>query len=393
MSGSAKAWLWLGGAVILAAVVGFADPVWRVLAVFAFSAAGFALLRAAARPARSALVPAAAADAHAGALGAEFAALVRELESETEGQLREGLTELDRVKDLLAHAIENLLASFNNMNAHVQAQRDRALAIVASLQGEGKDEREVRFAEFVRDTSKTMEAFVDSTVKTSKIAMGLVETMDTINTQVSTVLGILGEIEAISKQTNLLALNAAIEAARAGEAGRGFAVVADEVRNLSLRTDQFSQQIRENMASVHESLQRAHDAIHAVAAMDMNFALTSKQRIQDTMLRLEDVNQETAVAARAIDEHATQVSQEVNSAVTALQFQDMTSQLIDHARRRMEAVTAMLGALHGSLSRGQLQAEDLDRARQSLREAVERARAKLNPVGQKSMDSGDVELF
>ena len=60
----------------------------------------------------------------------------------------------------------------------------------------------------------------------------------------------LGEIESISKQTNLLALNAAIEAARAGEAGRGFAVVADAVRDLSLRTNEFSTGIRASMIAM-----------------------------------------------------------------------------------------------------------------------------------------------
>jgi len=372
----------------MAPVVWFGEPALRLIALIVFAAAGVALLRSA-RPDRD-LAPVETAPA----CGPEFAELLAELNREADAHCQQGRSELDRVKDLLAEAIGNLLASFGSMNAHVQAQRNHAIAIVESLRGGAGGGDDVRFAEFVLDTSRTMAAFVDSTVKTSKTAMGLVETMDTINGQVSTVLSILGEIEAISKQTNLLALNAAIEAARAGEAGRGFAVVADEVRNLSLRTNQFSQQIRENMDGVHVSLQRAHDDIHAVAAMDMNFALTSKQRIHQTMTRLEAINLQTAGAAQAIDEHAANVGNEVNNAVTSLQFQDMTSQLIDHARRRIDAVAAMLASLGDSLPSGRSAAgEDLERARRKLRETAERARAKLNPVGQERMDSGDVELF
>jgi len=251
----------------------------------------------------------------------------------------------------------------------------------------------VSFSDFVIKTSKTMEAFVDNTVNTSKIAMGLVETMELIEREVQSILGILGEIEAIAKQTNMLALNAAIEAARAGEAGRGFAVVADEVRALSQRTDQFSKQIRGHMDGVHNSLSVAQNSIITVASMDMNFALQSKQSVQSTMSRIGEINQSMAGAAQNIDGFANRVSVEVNAAVTALQFQDMSNQLIEHAQRRITGVAQLVEVIAAGVREDARLTSGLTRARTLLREHAEREADRGHPVKQESMSSGDIELF
>jgi len=321
--------------------------------------------------------------------------MLEELVRESELELKEGNSELDRVKDLLQHAINELVQRFGEMNTHIQSQRDLAISIVSAMASNNKDTDGVSFSEFVSNTSKTMEAFVDNTIKTSKIAMGLVETMETIDKDVNAIIAILGEIESIAKQTNLLALNAAIEAARAGEAGRGFAVVADEVRALSQRTNQFSHQIRSHMDGVHSSLAVAHQSIYTVASMDMNFALQSKLSVHSTMIRIGEINQTMVGTAQLIDEHAGHVAIEVNAAVTALQFQDMTSQLIGHAQDRISNIDNILLQMTGDVKNQVKLSDGLNRARAGLLKHAQQQKVAQHshPVRQESLSSGDIELF
>lgn len=369
--------------------VWFTDPLWRVVAVlFVAALVWLAVVRYGVNRQENR----APADPLQG-YRAELKGLIEDLARASHVQSSTSHTELERVKDLLQEAIGKLINSFDSVNTHVQQQRGLALSIVNGMAEMGEGEEAVRFADFVMDTSKTMESFVDNTVETSKIAMRLVETMDTINHEVATVLGILGEIESIAKQTNLLALNAAIEAARAGEAGRGFAVVADEVRNLSQRTNQFSSQIRSHMDQVDGSLQDAHSSIYAVASMDMNFALQSKQRVQATMGKLESINHAMADAARGIDAHAGKVSEQVNQAVTALQFQDMSSQLIGHAQIRMDALSDGMQGVATAFEGAADMNSGMSAARARVETLANLDNTHFNPVKQESMRSGDIDLF
>ena len=376
-------------AIAVALVAWFADPIWRVLAVAVVAAV---VWFAAARYGVACQGGETQVDPQPG-YRAGLSALLEQLATAGQVQSRSSHAELDRVKSLLQEAINQLIANFNAMNAQVQAQRELALSIVSGMVEDSKDGKSISFTDFVKDTSETMQSFVDSTISTSKIAMGLVETMETINHEAGDIRGILAEIEAIAKQTNLLALNAAIEAARAGEAGRGFAVVADEVRNLSQRTDQFSHQIRTHMDQVDSSLGRANESIYAIASMDMNFALQAKQRVEGTMTRLEDINHAMADAARGIDAHAAHVTSEVNAAVTALQFQDLSSQLIGHAQVRLEALSDSVQGVAQSFAGGSDMDAAMARARERVAALSNLDDTRRNPVKQESMSSGDIELF
>ncbi len=306
-------------------------------------------------------------------------------------------SEVSRVQDLLSDAIATLTSSFNGILTATQAQEAIAVGLVKD---DADAESATSFDTFVETTSDVMQKVVDNVVMNSKLGMELVELTDRISRRASDVESILGQIAGIAKQTNLLALNAAIEAARAGEAGRGFAVVADEVRDLSTRTSQLSQQISTVMKSMREGVSGAEEAIERLASTDMNFAVQSKDQVAQVLTSIEDINQQRGKAIVRLGEHAREMDGEVGRAITALQFQDMVSQLITHVDKRAEALDAFMGEFDG-LSEGIRRlvmsgdaaalVQTAGQVRQHL--AAIEERLSRSPVSQTEMSHGDIDLF
>ncbi|RMV73127.1 hypothetical protein ALP05_200131 [Pseudomonas caricapapayae] len=197
-------------------------------------------------------------------------------------------------------------------------------------------------------------ARVDKTVSAINLMVSKVQVTSTevqglalMATDISKVLDV---IRAIAEQTNLLALNAAIEAARAGEAGRGFAVVADEVRALAHRTQQSTQEIEQMVSSIQSSTGNAAaamDQTSSQAQKTLDLANGAGKALLDITDSISQINERNLMIATAAEEQA-QVAREVDRSLVSIR--DLSSQTSEGSNQTAIA-TAELTKLAVDLSR------------------------------------------
>jgi methyl-accepting chemotaxis protein len=236
--------------------------------------------------------------------------------------------------DLVATAVTEMVATVDEIATNTREAAHKA-ELTNSNAGKGKLGVEETITQITQLSDKLLDS--ESVVKE-------------LEKESVTIASVLGVIRGIAEQTNLLALNAAIEAARAGEQGRGFAVVADEVRTLASRTQESTQEIE----TITSLLQKRTQEIVSLMAECRNQGQESVEQASSAGTMLDEITQDVALImdmnstiATAIQEQST-VASEVNQHVVMIR--DVTIQS-GHAAKKSEQMSESLTAQAQSLTR------------------------------------------
>jgi len=254
--------------------------------------------------------------------------------------LSEQMIELTQGMDKTAEQTSQVATAMEEMNATVLE-----VARNAGEASEASDNANKVAATGNADVERT----VDETRQMAQTTQSLAETLQELSSKAENIGQVMAVINDIADQTNLLALNAAIEAARAGEAGRGFAVVADEVRKLAEKTMAATKEVDSAISAIQES---ASEAVDEMA--------NTRERVENTEDMVENagkvlmdiVNQSNSIAdmvrniATAAEQQSA-TSEEININVTGINDLSQTlSQRINQANTSIQEVAEMARKLN-----------------------------------------------
>jgi aerotaxis receptor len=218
--------------------------------------------------------------------------------SQLNNQQQQGETEQ------VATAVNQMAASVQEVASNAQLSADAA---------HRADQETRQGQQLVSQTSDTISRLADEVQQASVV----IQQLEQHSNQISSVLEV---IRAIADQTNLLALNAAIEAARAGEQGRGFAVVADEVRGLASRTQQSTTEIQRMIVTLQEGARNAVSVMNnssEQARHSVTQASEATQALHGIGLRVNEITDTTIQIASAVEQQSA-VSEEINRNLTRI---------------------------------------------------------------------------
>ena len=282
---------------------------------------------------------------------------VAQLRDSMQGVGREGQSLDDTVRSLGSQAagslsaVEQQQAQMSQIATAATQMAATAQSVAQSCEQAAQEAGQTR--EIANQSNQRSARTSASMRELSERLAGSAQTLHKLRQQTEQITRVVDVIKGIAEQTNLLALNAAIEAARAGEQGRGFAVVADEVRSLSQRTQNSTAEIAQTVGDLHkvvgqsvaemeQAMHQAEGDVDNVLAMsaDLDGIVESVQRVSDRLAQIATAAEQQAATADEVSGNIQQVDQAASELLGGAR---MVSEACEQLRRGSETLSRNTG--------------------------------------------------
>ncbi len=269
---------------------------------------------------------------------AELAVYLASLHEVCAGVLPRWKRHIDISRQQTESAITGLASEFNDISGRLESAVSASRSTAGSLAG-----GDAGMMGTISDVRGELLALVASLQKVLEAKVAMLAEIRNLAAFTDELKRMAVDVASIAGQTNLLALNAAIEAARAGEQGRGFAVVADEVRKLSTQSGETGKQISQKVDMVAAAIDSTLKCADALSAKDDEVVAEAEAVIQRVIARFNDSAGVLTSTAGRLEQESDGVRDRISQVIVDLQFQDRVSQILALIERDIGRLDERIG--------------------------------------------------